>query len=204
MKNCSKIIFGFIAIFLFLNTSSFAGDPYKTMAKDLARAIKRLNKPVVAIMSFPYHNGVENSGSSIVSERLTSRITGMKGIRVVERNLIKKILEEQKLTQSGVIDPSSAKQLGKMLGVNVIVTGTLIDMDGKTEVNARALFADTGEVIGGSHAVVDKTWPDKSTFPRERSVRKPKDDEPDMDPKNEAIEIGIPLPNPRLPRGRFR
>ncbi|MBI4064214.1 MAG: hypothetical protein HY401_07945 [Elusimicrobia bacterium] len=44
---------------------------------------------------------------------------------VVERDKVNKILEEQKLGQTGVIDPATAAQMGKVLGLNAIVTGAI-------------------------------------------------------------------------------
>src|SRR5262249_10852007 len=60
---------------------------------------------------------------------------------------------------TGVIDQEKMDQLGKVLGVNLIVTGTLVDLNiREMEINARAIKADTGEMIGTGQAKVQKIW----------------------------------------------
>ncbi len=164
------------------------------MAKDLAPGIRSLEKPKVALLAFPYHDGRESNGSSIVSERLTTQMAELKGMRIVERALIAKIMEEHHLSASGLIDPTSAKKWGKILGVDVIVTGTLIDLNnGKTEVNARALNTETGEVVAATRALVEKIWNDRARSRSESRPNRPETEESaDAPEKNEAIEIGYP------------
>jgi hypothetical protein len=57
------------------------------------------------------------------------------------------VIAEQKLTLSHLIDPSSAKKLGKLLGVDAIVSGTITDLGISLRVNARLIGTETGEVF---------------------------------------------------------
>jgi curli biogenesis system outer membrane secretion channel CsgG len=83
---------------------------------------------------------------------------------VVERDKMNKILEEQKLGQSGAIDPATAAQVGKVLGLNAILTGSVSQFGVKKEgkdfiiseskqqivectVDIRAVDAETGQVL---------------------------------------------------------
>jgi hypothetical protein len=66
---------------------------------------------------------------------------------VIERRLLEKIMEEQKLGVTGAIDPNSAAQLGKILGVKIIVSGTVTSLEGYTEINARLINVDTASII---------------------------------------------------------
>lgn len=189
---------------LSLCSVSFAGDPYQKMAADLARGLTKLKNPRVAVLALPYHNGVENSGSAMVAERLITQLANLKGFRIIERSLLKNLLEEHALSETGVLDPDSTKQIGKILGVDAVVSGTLIDLDsGKTEVNARVLEAQTGMVLTACRAIIPKTWSDSSTIVRRRPSVQPKEDE--RPPQNEAIEIGVPASRPGFggppPRG---
>jgi len=52
---------------------------------------------------------------------------------VVERDKIDKLMEEQKLGQSGAIDPGTAAKVGKILGLNAIVTGSISQFGAKKE-----------------------------------------------------------------------
>ncbi len=83
---------------------------------------------------------------------------------VVERDKMDKLLEEQKLGQSGAIDPNTAAKVGKILGLNAIVTGSVSQFGVKKEgkdfiiseskqqivectVDVRVVDAETGQVL---------------------------------------------------------
>ncbi len=185
-----------MALVLFPVTSMAAGDPLKKMAKELGKSLVQIKGVRVGILAFPHHDGKVSSGSTIVSERLTTYLATTKGIYVVERGLIQKLLEEQHLMDVGVLDSKTAKKLGHVLGVDVIVSGTLIDMgDNKIEVNARGIRSDSGAVVAASQAVIERTWKDRAHKPgdesREMRIEQP---EPVKEKPNEeeAIEIGYP------------
>jgi curli biogenesis system outer membrane secretion channel CsgG len=137
-----------VALLFLLASSAWAGgDPFRRMSKELSAPLLKMKDARVGLLVFPYHDGRLSSGSSIICERLTTSLASTKGIRVVERRLIQKLLEEQKLNETGVIDPKTAQKMGQLLGIDIIVTGTLIDLDHNlTEVNARALMSDTVSV----------------------------------------------------------
>src|SRR3954469_13625384 len=83
---------------------------------------------------------------------------------VVERDKMNKLLEEQKLGQSGAIDPNTAARVGKILGLNAIVTGSVSQFGLKSEgkdfiisqskqqivectVDIRVVDAETGQIL---------------------------------------------------------
>jgi len=202
-----KSLLVFLILFVPLIRAT-ASEPIRKLARELAKPLRKMKHPRVGLLSFPYHDGKVSSGSSIVSERLTTEMAEIEGVRVVERSLIQKILEEQHLSQTGLLDPNAAQRIGKVLDVDIIVCGTLIDTDGETEVNARSLKADTGEVLAASRVMIKTTWSDRphpivSSLPRQN----PPDDhaEEDKSQNNEAIEIGYPAGGSgRGGRGRWR
>lgn len=110
-------------------------------------------------MPFPYSGGGNSAGSSMVSERLITRLASIKGIQVIERSLLDKVMGEMKLESTGIIDTENTKKLGKVLGVEAIVSGTLIDLkDRETEVNARMINVETGEILSAATVKVERTW----------------------------------------------
>ena len=83
----------------------------------------------------------------IVAEWLITGLVETGRFDVIERRLLEKLLEEQKLGVTGMIDPNSAAQLGKVLGVKIIVSGTVTSLEGYTEINARLINVDTASII---------------------------------------------------------
>ncbi|MEF3281060.1 MAG: CsgG/HfaB family protein [Elusimicrobiota bacterium] len=152
-----KIMF-FATTMLLLNIFCFAEDAYDKLAMELASYASNVKK--MAVIPFSYaDNTTSTKDGSIISERLTMKLINMQRFEIIERSVLNKVLDELKLQNSGVIDPSSAKELGKVLGVDAIITGTLVPTsDGKIEVNARIIKTDTAQAIGASQVYVVKDW----------------------------------------------
>jgi len=83
----------------------------------------------------------------IVSEWLITGLVETGRFDVIERRLLEKVMEEHKLGMTGIVDPESVAQLGKVLGVKVIVSGTLLSFDKNVEINARLINVETGSII---------------------------------------------------------
>jgi|GEM_PF-186783 len=137
----------------------------KAVAKTLQGAIKDKPGIKLAVLSFPYTDGKASEGPVVVQERLTTLFIQNKKIAVIERNLLKKAMGELNLQASGVIDETTMKKLGKLLGASAVVYGTLHDLsDKETELNARIMEVETGMTFPGASAstVIKKTWKDSA------------------------------------------
>lgn len=136
----------------------FAGD-YERLAADMARAALRHGKRRVAVLPFQGLPGGERFSGLVVSERLTRCLLAAGGLEVVERTLLESVVQEQRLGFSGAFNPRSVKELGRILGVDVVVTGTALLLNGgRLEVNARMIDAETARVLAAGAARVDKDW----------------------------------------------
>ncbi len=144
---------------IFLATAIFAAeDSYDKIVNELAIKAEGIKK--IAIIPFSYaDNPSMVRDGSVIAERLTIKFINLKRFEVIERNVLDKVLNELKLQNSGAIDASTAKELGKILGVDAIITGTLVQTsDGKIEINARIIKTETAQAIGASQGYVVKDW----------------------------------------------
>jgi curli biogenesis system outer membrane secretion channel CsgG len=66
----------------------------------------------------------QNVGKGI-SDLLVDKLTNDGTYRIIERNAISKVLAEQNFSNSSAVDPSTAAKLGKVLGVDAIITGDI-------------------------------------------------------------------------------
>src|SRR3989339_509018 len=186
MKIAAKLFF--LSIFMFFATSALNADPLGQLCRKLEAGISGQQNKKVAVLGFPYHDGAVSKGSTIVQERLTTFLVEGKKVEVVERNLLDKVLGEMKLGGTGLIAPETAKQLGKVLGVSALVTGTLNDISAdKTEINARMIFVETGQILSAGRASIKKTWTD---VPRQTPVVKPV---PRPSENNPLVQLAILL-----------
>jgi hypothetical protein len=157
-----KKILLLIIVFCAATLSYAEKQPLEKVGQELAQGIGLQKEARVAILAFPYHNNRSGEGPFYVSEKLASFLGSDKRMTILERTHIVQILEELHLSETGVMDPASARKIGKALDSNIIVTGTLIDLNNnETELNARALMADTGKVIAASRTLLPRTWREK-------------------------------------------
>jgi curli biogenesis system outer membrane secretion channel CsgG len=95
-------------------------------------------KPRIAVLEFTnkanndwwWHNGAAAAQDVFVTELVKSR-----KFTVIERERINAIMQEKGLTLSKDIDAKTAMQIGKLLGVNYMLTGALTEY-GNTDTNA--------------------------------------------------------------------
>jgi len=70
--------------------------------------------------------GTANLGK-IVSEMFVTSLVQLGCFDVIERNKLNEIMQEIKLGEGGMVDPSTAVKAGKLLGVDYILTGTITE-----------------------------------------------------------------------------
>lgn len=90
--------------------------------------------------------GLENAGR-IVAEWVVTEIKRVGTFQVQERLLLNKVLEEQNLMLSGVIDEDQAGEIGKLYGVDAIVTGSVMKVGDTISVTGRIVNVENGEIL---------------------------------------------------------
>ncbi len=143
------------------------------LASKLTAGLKDRPSMNLAVLEFPYAGGKDSEGPVVVQERLTTALAQNKNITLIERGLLKKVMGELKLQASGAIEAETVKKLGRMLGADAIVTGTLNDLkDEKAEINARIVETGTAKILAAASLTVARTWKDSAPV----TVKPPKQD----------------------------
>jgi curli biogenesis system outer membrane secretion channel CsgG len=110
-----------------------------TMAVAAAPAapVPKNDRPRVVVLEFPVaegayegwhgwgYTGGEHHISSVLQELMITALLdkGAGQIRLFERKELEKVLGEQKLGSSGLVDESTAVQMGKLVGARYMITG---------------------------------------------------------------------------------
>ncbi|MCB4757684.1 MAG: hypothetical protein LHV69_11760, partial [Elusimicrobia bacterium] len=155
-------------------TEPRAPDNLRRLARKLKNGIKGKTCPLLAVLNFPYSFGKESTGSCLVSERLTTHLV-REGAPLIERRLIQSLLEEKRIWETGITDPGSFNSMGHIMGVEAIVVGSLADSPDQvsTEVRARVVRVDTGEVLSAGTELTERLWWDRPKLPRVAQGRAP-------------------------------
>ena len=82
-----------------------------------------------------------------LADMLISDLSKVKMLNVIERARLEELLKEQKLNNSKEFDPATASKVGKLLGVQYILTGSFFDMLGSMRIDARIIDVETGKII---------------------------------------------------------
>jgi curli biogenesis system outer membrane secretion channel CsgG len=78
-------------------------------------------------ISMTNYKSAGKDGGRVVANLLASELSNIKNIKIIERSEIAKLLDEQALQQSGIIDPEQARKIGKMAGADAVIMGELTD-----------------------------------------------------------------------------
>lgn len=86
------------------------------------------SRPRIAVVGFENNTTSNIWGDKLgdaAADELTSQLVRSGKFTVLERAQIQKILDEQAAGQSGAIDPATAAQIGKVLGAQVVLLGSI-------------------------------------------------------------------------------
>src|SRR5438132_1751026 len=112
-------------------------------------------RPAIAV--FPFDNGGSYGQDKDNFDALQKGIAGLMisdlaanaAVRVVERDELQKLLDEQNLGAAGAgrVDPQTAAKIGKLVGARYVVTGVFIDFYGDFRLDARLINVETSEIV---------------------------------------------------------
>ena len=103
----------------------------------------------LAVIEFKEVDSVSQSQNmgSMVSEIFTTEVVNSAAFKIVEREQLKKILQEHTIVQVGIVDTTQAQKLGKMLGADAIITGSVMKIGKNLRIDARVIEVKTGIIV---------------------------------------------------------
>jgi len=102
----------------------------------------------IAIFPFETMGSAGSDLGNIVFDKLITALFNQERFKVIERNQLERILDEQKLGMTGIVDASTAAELGKGIGVDAIILGSVsLTRSGAISVDARAIDTESATII---------------------------------------------------------
>ena len=110
-------------------------------------------------------SGVTQQQANAVMDLMTRALASSKSISVIERDQLDKVGQEIRLGQSGLVDASTAAELGRVAGVQYILLGAVTELNKKASGGAIPLFGSIGIATGSeeAQATIDVRIVDTST-----------------------------------------
>lgn len=125
-----------------------------TLVPVLAAAQQRQDtRPGIAVLPFTNGGSYGQAKEDFdalergIAAMMISELSTNPAARVVEREQLQRLLEEQNLGEQGRVDAQTAARIGKLVGARYVVLGTFIDFYGDFRVDVRLVNSETSEII---------------------------------------------------------
>ena len=100
-------------------------------------------RPSVAVLDFDA-KGIPTYEAETLTERLRSEIANTNAVRLTDRKLLEKILQEQGLQQSGCTTDECAAEVGQLLGAQFIISGSIGKLGSSFTIDTKMVSVTTG------------------------------------------------------------
>ena len=127
------------------------------LAADIVGQISSAPTKIAAVVDFTDLQGNVTELGRFISEEVSVAMSRDRRVDVVDRTHLKALLQEHKLAGTGIIDPTTARKLGEIAGVQVIITGTITPFGDSVRCVAKALDSATARIQGASVAEIPRT-----------------------------------------------
>jgi TolB-like protein len=145
-------------ILLNFNTSMAYEREIKSISSTIAESISKSHKKTIAVLDFTDLQGNVTELGRFLAEELSVDLTIVaQGFEVIDRTHLKTILDEHKLSLSGLIDPKTVKKLGQIAGVDAIIIGSVTPFGDSVRAAVKVIATDTAKIIGAAKGDIDKT-----------------------------------------------
>ena len=138
MKIFYRLFYSLVAFFFFF-------QPLKAQVTE--------GKQTVAVLEFE-GRGISQLESKTLTDRLMSEMVNTDAVIMVERNQMDEILNEQGFQQSGCTSSECAAEVGALLGVQNMVSGSFGKLGNSYTIDAKMFSVETGATI----RTVSKTY----------------------------------------------
>lgn len=164
----------------------------KRLSGEMERKIATARKTRLAVVDFHDLEGnVTALGRFLAEEFSTDLADTGQGFRVVDRTHLASILREHKLSETGLINPATARQLGKITGVEALITGSLTPFGDSIRIAIKILDTESATVIGSAKGNIAKTETIAELLGRD--INRPSGDRPPpppAGPSEQTVEVG--------------
>ena len=126
---------------------------FTTIAAQAEEQEKKGKTPQVypaAVLPFQERGGDTKGEGGKVTDLLFAKLAADPTLVLVDREDIKKLLDEHELNLSGLINPQQATKVGQLTGTKLLVTGSVLQVDNSLYLIVKIIGTETSRVIGAS------------------------------------------------------
>ena len=110
-------------------------------------------KPTAAVLDFD-GSGITTQEAEVLTQRLGSELVQTNALIMVERSQMSEIMDEQGFQQAGCTSAECAAEIGALLGVQKMITGSFGKIGNSYTIEARMFTVESGQ----TEKTVSKTY----------------------------------------------
>ena len=152
----------FIAIVAMLWTMAAPCFAYQQEVRGAVRSIveslsARGTKSIAVVDFTDLQGNVTELGRFLAEQMSLALAVEAKDISVVDRTHLKALIEEHKLSASGLMDPQTARKLGLIAQVGALATGSLTPIGEVVNLSVKVLDTETARLLAVATADIPRT-----------------------------------------------
>ena len=128
----------------------------KKLADDLTQQIKEKGNKRLAVASFTDMQNYETELGRYLAQQF-SNVLIRNGLDVVDRSRIDVLMNENKMSAKGLLDPATQAKLGKLAGIEIIIVGSTTPLDKTVELTISAIDITRGSSIAATDGAITRT-----------------------------------------------
>ncbi len=116
------------------------------VTRHVPKALQLAERLSMTVLPFGQKEAVSEASLSF-QDNLTDALVNRNRFRLIERDKLDLILQEQKLSRSKLIDKKTALKLGKLMAAQTIIAGNIIETSIGVEIVGRVIDTETSEIL---------------------------------------------------------
>ncbi len=138
-------------------TAARFNDKVWSITMQMVKGYKPKTLSRIAVADLSTLDGKPCLLGELIAEKITTYLQQSGDFTLVERNHLKRVMDENNIARSKLFDKETSNRIGKLLGAEAIVIGTVTDMGGFVDANTRLINCENGEILSTASTIIEKT-----------------------------------------------
>lgn len=106
------------------------------------------HQPNLAVLPLEANLDKPENAGDMLAQVLATRLAAQGEYTVIDRSDLDRVLKEQEVRLSGLVDPKKAAEVGKLIGAELLITGRIVKNEDQLYAFCKAISVETSELKG--------------------------------------------------------
>lgn len=131
-------------------------DHIKNLFREMTLDLESKEEGSISMLGFMTGEGKQSKLTDLLNEMALVEITKLENMRVIDRERVNVVLKEQEIALLDLMDTTDAIEIGKLLGVDYILTGSVVESVKTIVIFGRIINIGTAEIESVAQVIVPK------------------------------------------------